>query len=822
MSTTEKIAITLDDLWNSNKKNNNYKDASVVQAVHESLIFNNIYTNTFDWEKYLQTYSDIIDENTEFACYKHWVENGIIENRCAGIKNSQAPYDRFEWESYLSLNPDLHELSGELELYNHWISNGIYENRLVTEIETFTKSTSTQQTIDIKTEIDIFEDSQKNNQWIILLSNYLDELEWKDYLTKYNDLASAGIQTNYDATLHWIFHGRTEGRIGQTLKLKKYNKKKGSVKNISNGKNNTFINNESKNYYLENIPIYVINLPSRIDKKVQMEYQFQKSNITNYKFINAIGKENEIVQEKYKEYNEKFASNEIITTYFRSIEEKKIIESIGAIGLIMTTIELFKDLESKKATDVIIMEDDIHFHKAWKFMIKPLKSCLDDVDLLYLGYNNYLSEINIFLKKDNLNISVPVPYNRNWGAFYGTYGYICNSNFRKRIIDLGIDWFIQNNATLDYGYNLLNWQREIDVHTVTGEQLVYPDIYDPESIQKMRKDCDEFYQIREIKCDDYIENMKSNITFVFIIPSYNNENSIEINLQSIFDQTYTNWKIIYINDCSTDKTHEKFEELTENYTEKIMYIHNKEKMGQAFNRYRAYNMCSDDEFCVLLDGDDWLANKNVLKYLTTFIPYHNLEMTYGNFKYFENGVINNDLRCPGDYSEDTKKNKSYRKDKWRAMHLRVMKASLLKQVSVLDYMNEKFAFHDCATDLVESYASLELSEGKHKHVPECLLIYNKSNSELYDTSYYNQQKSSTEKRKRKGIVNRVLNIHPYQNTIKSDNIVVIDIEKPDYIQLLKRYKTELQSRMDVFLVKGSEIHLYVEKLNAYKEIIYLT
>ena len=42
------------------------------------------------------------------------------------------------------------------------------------------------------------------------------------------------------------------------------------------------------------------------------------------------------------------------------------------------------------------------------------------------------------------------------------------------------------------------------------------------------------------------------------------------------------------------------------------------------------------------------------------------------------------------------------------------------------------------------------------------------------------------------------------------------------IQLLKRYKTELQSRMDVFLVKGSEIHLYVEKLNAYKEIIYLT
>ena len=101
-----------------------------------------------------------------------------------------------------------------------------------------------------------------------------------------------------------------------------------------------------------------------------------------------------------------------------------------------------------------------------------------------------------------------------------------------------------------------------------------------------------------------------------------------------------------------------------------------------------------------------------------------------NFKYFENGVVDKELRCPGDYSEEVKQNKSYRKDKWRAMHLRVMKANLLKQVCVLDYMNNQFDFNICATDLVESYASLELSEGKHKHVSECLLIYNKSNSEL--------------------------------------------------------------------------------------------
>ena len=122
---------------------------------------------------------------------------------------------------------------------------------------------------------------------------------------------------------------------------------------------------------------------------------------------------------------------------------------------------------------------------------------------------------------------------------------------------------------------------------------------------------------------------------------------------------------------------------------------------------------------------------------------------------------------------------------------------------------------------MESYACLELSEGKHKHVPECLLIYNKSNSQLYETSYYNKNDNELQYKNRKNIVNRIINISPYQNKIKSQNIVVVDLEKSGYKKLLKKYKTELSNKMDLFLVKGSEIHLYVEKLNAYKEIIYL-
>ena len=48
--------------------------------------------------------------------------------------------------------------------------------------------------------------------------------------------------------------------------------------------------------------------------------------------------------------------------------------------------------------------------------------------------------------------------------------------------------------------------------------------------------------------------MEKKNKFVIITPSYNNEEWVEPNLASMLNQTYTNWRTIYINDCSTDNT----------------------------------------------------------------------------------------------------------------------------------------------------------------------------------------------------------------------------------------------------------------------------
>lgn len=39
-----------------------------------------------------------------------------------------------------------------------------------------------------------------------------------------------------------------------------------------------------------------------------------------------------------------------------------------------------------------------------------------------------------------------------------------------------------------------------------------------------------------------------------VLPVYNGERYLEKSIQSIIDQTYDNWELIIINDCSTDHT----------------------------------------------------------------------------------------------------------------------------------------------------------------------------------------------------------------------------------------------------------------------------
>lgn len=100
-----------------------------------------------------------------------------------------------------------------------------------------------------------------------------------------------------------------------------------------------------------------------------------------------------------------------------------------------------------------------------------------------------------------------------------------------------------------------------------------------------------------------------------IMPSWNTSRFIAESIQSIIDQTYTNWELIIVDDCSTDNTDEIVESFND---ERIRYIHNEVNSGAALTRNRALRE-AEGEWIAFLDSDDlWTPEKleHQIKFMT--------------------------------------------------------------------------------------------------------------------------------------------------------------------------------------------------------------
>ncbi|MGE5196845.1 MAG: glycosyltransferase family A protein, partial [Anaerolineae bacterium] len=121
--------------------------------------------------------------------------------------------------------------------------------------------------------------------------------------------------------------------------------------------------------------------------------------------------------------------------------------------------------------------------------------------------------------------------------------------------------------------------------------------------------------------------------FVIVIPSYNNEKFCKRNLDSALEQNYHNFRIIYIDDCSTDETYQKAQDVIKASQQgrRVTFIRNEKNRGALFNLYQVIHHCNDEEIIVALDGDDFLAHQEVLSTLNHIYHDPGIWMTYGSF-----------------------------------------------------------------------------------------------------------------------------------------------------------------------------------------------
>lgn len=212
--------------------------------------------------------------------------------------------------------------------------------------------------------------------------------------------------------------------------------------------------------------------------------------------------------------------------------------------------------------------------------------------------------------------------------------------------------------------------------------------------------------------------------FVIIVPSYNNSAFVEKNLRSIFTQHYGNFRLIYIDDDSSDTTYTRAKGLIEELKgqKSVTLIRNPTNEGSLANLHRVIHTCEDNEIVVIVDGDDFLAHEGVLTFLNEVYEDKEVWMTYGNYLDYPSFERQEPVLC-GQFSEAAG---PLRQQPWIFGHLHTFYASLFKQIRFSDllYRGRCFAM---AGDLAFIYPLLEMAGAHVRYVPEVLYLYNRAN-----------------------------------------------------------------------------------------------
>ena len=117
-----------------------------------------------------------------------------------------------------------------------------------------------------------------------------------------------------------------------------------------------------------------------------------------------------------------------------------------------------------------------------------------------------------------------------------------------------------------------------------------------------------------------------------IMPVYNSEKYLKSTVESVFNQTYKYWRLIIIDDASTDNTKQILCRIYNEHKDKkkIVILKNQVNKGQAFSRNLGLKY-SKSKFVAFLDSDDrW--DKNKLKNQIDFMIINNYDFTYTDYK----------------------------------------------------------------------------------------------------------------------------------------------------------------------------------------------
>lgn len=121
-----------------------------------------------------------------------------------------------------------------------------------------------------------------------------------------------------------------------------------------------------------------------------------------------------------------------------------------------------------------------------------------------------------------------------------------------------------------------------------------------------------------------------------IVPNYNHAPYLEKRLESIYSQTYSNYEVILLDDCSSDDSREILSRYHERFPGKTRIIFNQNNSGSTFSQWGKGIYHAKGDLVWIAESDDWCTN-NFLEVLIKYFRDEAVMLAYCRSSLMDSG-----------------------------------------------------------------------------------------------------------------------------------------------------------------------------------------
>ena len=235
---------------------------------------------------------------------------------------------------------------------------------------------------------------------------------------------------------------------------------------------------------------------------------------------------------------------------------------------------------------------------------------------------------------------------------------------------------------------------------------------------------------------------------VVVSTFYNAAPYLERFIKSIASQDYDNYRVVMINDASTDNSEQVIQavmaQLPANIQSKFQLQNNTVNVGAVQNQITAFRQIQDtNSIVMIIDGDDWLVNDNTIFNYFNAVYDGTTEFTYGSCW----SVVDNIPLISQPYPESVKQSRSYRQHKFNWIlpytHLRTFKAYLIRDIPDSNFQDNAGQWYRAGGDGSVFYSLIEAADPNQvKCLQDVVYNYNDA-SPLNDYKVNAQEQTQT-------------------------------------------------------------------------------